>query len=62
MVDSLDRMKSILLVVGTLFIALGLFWFGQGVGLLSGPHSALVIDAGAGGIAVGIGLVWFALR
>jgi uncharacterized membrane protein len=55
-------MKSILLVVGTLFIALGLFWFGQGVGLLSGPHSALVIDAGAGGIAIGIGLVWFALR
>ena len=55
-------MKSILLVVGTLFIALGLFWFGQGVRLLSGPHSTLVIDAGAGGIAVGIGLVWFALR
>jgi hypothetical protein len=55
-------MKSILLIAGALFIVLGLFWFGQGVGLLSGPHSALVIDAGAGAIAVGIGLVWFAFR
>jgi hypothetical protein len=55
-------MKIILLVVGPLFIAVGLFWFGQGVGLFSGPHNAVLIDAGSGAIAVGIGLVWFALR
>jgi hypothetical protein len=55
-------MKFILPVVGPLFIAVGLFWFGQGVGLFSGLHNAVLIDAGAGAIAVGIGMVWFALR
>jgi hypothetical protein len=53
---------KIVLVVGALFIALGLFWFGQGAGLLSGFHNAVLSDAGAGVAAVGIGLVWFALR
>jgi hypothetical protein len=55
-------MKIILMVVGPLSIALGLFWFGQGIGLLSGPHNAVLIDAGAGAIAFGIGLVWFGWR
>ena len=55
-------MKIVLLVVGPLFIAVGLFWFGQGTGLFSGPHNAVLIDAGAGAVALGIGLVWFALR
>jgi len=55
-------MKIVLLVVGPLFIAVGLFWFGQGTGLFSGPHNAVLIDAGAGVVALGIGLVWFALR
>jgi hypothetical protein len=55
-------MKIVLLVVGPIFIAVGLFWFAQGVGLLSGPHNAVLIDAGAGVVALGIGLVWFALR
>jgi hypothetical protein len=55
-------MKIVLLVVGPLFIAIGLFWFGQGTGLLQGPHNAVLIDAGAGVVALGIGLVWFALR
>jgi hypothetical protein len=45
-----------------LFIALGLFWFGQAAGLLSGPHNALLIDVGAGVAAFGIGLGWFASR
>ena len=40
-------MKIVLLVVGPLFIAVGLFWFGQGTGLFSGPHNAVLIDAGA---------------
>ena len=55
-------MRIVLLVVGPLFIAVGLFWFGQGTGLLAGPHNAVLIDAGAGVVAFGIGLVWFALR
>ena len=55
-------MRIVLLVVGPLFIAVGRFWFGQGTGLLAGPHSAVRIDAGAGVVALGIGLVWFALR
>ena len=55
-------MRIVLLVVGPLFIAVGLFWFGQGTGLFSGPHNAVLIDAGAGAVALGIGLVWFALR
>jgi hypothetical protein len=33
-------MKIVLLVVGPLFVAVGLFWFGQGTGLFSGPHNA----------------------
>ena len=56
-------MKIVLVAAGPLFIALGLFWFGQAAGLLSGPHNAAVlIDVGAGVAALGIGLGWFALR
>ena len=55
-------MKIVLLVVGPLCIALGLFWFGQGIGLLTGPHNTVLIDTGAAAIALGIGLIWFALR
>lgn len=44
-------MKIVLLVVGPLFIAVGLFWFGQGTGLFSGPHNAALVDAGAGVVA-----------
>ena len=55
-------MKIVLLIVGPLFIALGLFWFGQGIGLLAGPHNVALIDAGAGAVALGLGIVWFALR
>ncbi len=55
-------MKIVVVAVGALVIALGLFWFGLGAGLLSGSHNALLIDAGAAAAAVGIGLVWFAWR
>jgi hypothetical protein len=55
-------MKIALVVVGLLLIAVGLFWFGQGTGLFAGSHNAVLIDAGAGVVALGIGLVWFALR
>ena len=55
-------MKIVLVAAGPLFIALGLFWFGQAAGLVSGPHNAVLIDVGAGVAALGIGLGWFALR
>jgi hypothetical protein len=55
-------MKIVLLVVGPLFIAVGLFLFGQGTGLLAGPHNAVLIDAGAGAVALGICFLWFAWR
>jgi hypothetical protein len=55
-------MKFVLLVVGPLLIVAGLFYFGQGTGLISGPHSAVLLDAGAGAVALGIATVWFALR
>lgn len=55
-------MKIALLVIGSLSIAVGLFWFGQGVGLLAWPHNSVLTDAGAGAVALGIGVVWFALR
>jgi hypothetical protein len=53
-------MKIVLLVVGPLLIVAGLFWLGQG--MLAGPHNAVLIDGGAGAVALGIGVVWFALR
>jgi len=55
---------KIALVVGSLFIVLGLFWLGKGAGLLSGPDNAVLIDVGAGVAALGIGLivVWFVFR
>ena len=55
-------MKIVLVVVGPLFIVVGLFWFGQGMGLLAGPHNAVLIDAGAGVVALGIALIWFSWR
>ena len=55
-------MKIVLVAAGPLFIALGLFWFGQAAGLASGSHNAVLIDVGAGVAALGIGLGWFALR
>jgi hypothetical protein len=55
-------MKIVLLIVGPLLIAAGLFCFGQGTGLISGPHNAVLLDAGAGAVALGIATVWFALR
>src|SRR5260370_2301286 len=52
-------MKIVLLVVGP--IAVGLFWSGQGTGLFSGPHNAVLIDAGGGALALTIGFFSFAL-
>ena len=50
-------MKIVLLVVGPLLIAVGLFWFVQGIAFLSGSHNAVLVDGGAGVVAVGLGLI-----
>jgi hypothetical protein len=55
-------MKIVPRVMGPLFIAVGLFWFAQGTGLLQGSHNAAMIDIGAGTVALGISLVWFGWR
>jgi hypothetical protein len=55
-------MKILLRIVGALFIAVGLFWFGGGTGLLGWPHNAAMVDYGAAVTALGIGLTWFAWR
>jgi hypothetical protein len=41
-------MKIVLRVVGPLFVAVGLFCFAQGTGLLTSPHNAAMVDHGAG--------------
>jgi hypothetical protein len=35
---------------------------GSGTGLFLGPHNAALVYAGAGVVALGIGIVWFALQ
>jgi hypothetical protein len=47
-------MKIVLRVVGPLFVAVGLFWFAQGTGLLTWPYNAAMVDFGAG-IVVPVG-------
>ena len=52
-------MKVAIRVVGPLFVAVGLFWFAQGTGLLTScRYKAAMVDYGAGIVAVGFGLVW----
>jgi hypothetical protein len=46
-------------VAGPLFVAVGLFWFAQGAGLLTCPSfNAAMVDCGAGIVAAGFALVW----
>jgi hypothetical protein len=52
-------MQIVLRVVGPLLVAVGLFWFAQGTGLLTCPYDAVMVDYGAGIVAAGFGLVWF---
>jgi hypothetical protein len=50
--------KIVLRIVGPLFIAVGLFWFARGTGLLPWPHNIAMVDYGAGVAASGIGLAF----
>jgi hypothetical protein len=50
--------KILIRVVGPLLVAVGLFWFAQGTGLLThDPYNAAMVDYGAAIVAAGLGLV-----
>ena len=60
--------KMLLLILGGLFIAMGLLWIGQGTGLIMWPASSFMLAdrhwAYNGAVLglVGAGLVWFSRR
>lgn len=61
-------MRKALLIVGLLFLAIGLLWIGQGTGALPWPASSFMIGSlqwaqyGALLAAVGLILVWQSQR
>jgi hypothetical protein len=61
-------MKTLLLIVGILAIAMGLLWIGQGTGIVHWPASSFMLDQrpwairGAALLLVGIGLILFSRR
>jgi uncharacterized membrane protein len=61
-------MKTLLLIVGLLALAMGLLWIGQGTGLIHWPASSFMLDQrpwairGAALALVGIGLILFSRR
>jgi uncharacterized membrane protein len=54
-------MRSLLLVVGLLALAMGVLWIGQGTGVIAWPRSSFMINqlqwAGYGAMLGGIGLI-----
>jgi uncharacterized membrane protein len=61
-------MKTLLLIVGILAVAMGLLWIGQGTGIVHWPASSFMLDQrpwairGAALLFVGIGLILFSRR
>ena len=61
-------MKTLLLIVGLLALAMGLLWIGQGTGLIHWPASSFMLDQrpwairGAALAVAGIGLILFSRR
>ncbi|MBX3528673.1 MAG: hypothetical protein KF904_20930 [Rhodoblastus sp.] len=61
-------MRKALLIVGLLFLAIGLLWIGQGTGALPWPASSFMIGSlqwaeyGALLAAVGLILIWQSRR
>ena len=61
-------MKTLLLIVGLLALAMGLLWIGQGTGLIHWPASSFMLDQrpwairGAALALVGIGLILVSRR
>jgi hypothetical protein len=56
-----NRMRTLLLILGLLGLAIGLLWIGQGTGLIAWPASSFMIRqiqwAGYGAALAGLGLV-----
>jgi hypothetical protein len=61
-------MKTLLLIVGILAVAMGLLWIGQGTGIVHWPTSSFMLDQrpwairGAALLFVGFGLILFSRR
>jgi hypothetical protein len=61
-------MRTLLLIVGLLALAIGLLWIGQGTGLIRWPPSSFMISqlqwAGYGALlaALGLILIWQSKR
>jgi hypothetical protein len=53
-----QQMKTVLRIVGPLLVAVGLFEFAQGAGLLTSPYDASVVNYGAAIVALGFAIVW----
>lgn len=61
-------MKTLLLIVGILAVAMGLLWIGQGTGLIHWPASSFMLDQrpwairGAALAFAGLGLILLSRR
>ena len=61
-------MKTLMLIVGVLALAVGLLWIGQGSGYVAWPASSFMINqvkwaySGAAMAIIGIGLIWYSRR
>jgi uncharacterized membrane protein len=58
-------MKTLMLIVGVLALAMGLLWIGQGTGYVHWPASSFMINQmqwayyGMATAVIGIGLIWY---
>jgi uncharacterized membrane protein len=61
-------MKTLMLIVGILALAMGLLWIGQGSGYVQWPASSFMINQvkwayyGMATAVIGIGLIWYSRR
>jgi len=61
-------MRRVLLIIGLIALAIGLFWIGQGTGVIAWPKTSFMIDDiqwagyGAALAAVGLILIWQSQR
>jgi uncharacterized membrane protein len=61
-------MKTLMLIVGVLALAMGLLWIGQGSGYVHWPASSFMINQvkwayyGMATAVIGIGLIWYSRR
>ena len=61
-------MKTLMLLVGVLAVAVGLLWIGQGSGYVHWPETSFMINqikwaySGAAVAIICIGLIWYSRR